>query len=222
MLKSLLSLFLQSQCPLCDHPTSEDICQYCQRQLKSCQHQDHCQFCSGNLPVFIWGIYNGKLKQAIASLKYENHPDIGKLMGIWLGEAWLNTPTVRKHKNLRVVPIPLHPNRLQQRGFNQAEIIAKSFCQFTGYKLCSSGLQRISDTQQMFGLKPAERENNIKNAFILGRDLLQSPVNSSILLIDDIYTTGATAREAVKTLRANKINVLGIAAIASSNTKSTL
>lgn len=216
MLKSLLSLFLQSQCPLCDRPTSEDICQYCQQQLKSYQQQDYCQFWSGKLPVFIWGIYDGKLKRAIASLKYENHPEIGKLMGIWLGEAWLNSPAVSQHKNVRVVPIPLHTNRWQQRGFNQAEIIAKSFCQFTGYKLYSSGLKRIRDTQQMFSLNPAERENNVKNAFILGKDLSKLPINSPILIVDDIYTTGTTAREAAKILQANRIAVLGIAAIASS------
>ena len=116
----------------------------------------------------------------------------------------------------RSVPIPLHPNRCKQRGFNQAEIIAKGFCQLTGYKLYSSGLKRIRDTQQMFGLNPAERQNNVKNAFILGKDLAQLPSSSSILLIDDIYTTGTTAREAAKVLQANGITVLGIAAIASS------
>lgn len=217
MLKSLLSLFLQANCPLCDRPVNDgDICPYCQQQLIGCQRKDFCEFWSKNLPLFIWGNYSGQLKQAIAKLKYENRPEIGKLMGFWLAESWLKSSLIGKTKNLQVVPIPLHPNRQRQRGFNQAEIIAKNFCQLTGYKLQSCGLQRIRDTQHMFILKPTEREKNIKNAFILGKDLLNSRSSSPVLLLDDIYTTGTTAREAAKILQTNRIPVLGIAAIASS------
>lgn len=216
MLKSFLSLFFKANCPLCDRPATEEICPYCQRQLIGCKMQDPCQFWSEDLPLFIWGIYSGQLKRAIATLKYENHPEIGKLMGIWLAESWLKSPISSKFRNLQVVPIPLHSNRLQERGFNQAEIIAKSFCQLTGFKFQPGGLQRIRDTQQMFSLNFAEREENIKNAFVLNKNLLRSQSNLPILLVDDIYTTGTTAREAAKILRANRIHVLGIAAIASS------
>ncbi|OKH23226.1 phosphoribosyltransferase [Hydrococcus rivularis NIES-593] len=215
MIKSWFSLFLKSNCPLCDRSADEYICHYCQQQLNNCRFQNPCQFWSGDLPLFVWGIYSGKLKMAIAALKYNNSPQLGELMGYWLGEAWLNAPGRDRPKKLIVIPIPLHQKRLQQRGFNQAELIAKSFCRLTGHSLQVKGLERIRDTQPMFGLNSlVERENNLSKAFILGKDLQKRRPKEPVLLIDDIYTTGTTVREAANLLRSQKIPVLGVGAIA--------
>ena len=135
-------------------------------------------------------------------------------MGYWLAEAWLNSPLHDRPKKLTVIPIPLHQKRLQERGFNQAELIAKSFCQLTSYRLQAKGLERMRDTQAMFGLNSLEREKNLRNAFRLGKDLQKHRPNSSVLLIDDIYTTGTTVTEAANLLRSQKISVLGVGAIA--------
>lgn len=219
MFKGLASLFLQANCPFCDRPAAEDICSYCQRQLQDCRMADPCQFWQGELPLFVWGVYEGKLKRAIAAFKYENHPQLGELLGTWLAEAWLNSPLALSNYKLLVIPIPLHPKRQQERGFNQAEIIAKSFCKSTRYKLQSQGLQRIRETQAMFELSPSQREQNIKNAFRLGRNFSPPTTKVSVLLIDDIYTTGTTGREAARVLRSNRINVFGIAAMAAPQPK---
>jgi ComF family protein len=215
MLKEFLSFFLQSNCPLCKRSTADLVCHDCQRQLRSCQFKNPGQFWQGELPLFVWGVYQGKLKQAIAALKYENHPHLGELMGYWLGETWLNSPLSVRVKQLTVIPIPLHQRRLQERGFNQAELIARSFCQVTKYRLQSAGLERVKETQAMFGLTSLEeREKNISHAFRLGKGLHQHHPTSPVLLIDDIYTTGTTVREAAKLLRDRQISVLGVGAIA--------
>jgi ComF family protein len=209
MLKGLLSLLLQDACPLCDRPAAEPICTYCQQQLKSCQLKSPSQFWSGEPPLFAWGAYSGKLKQAIATLKYDRHPQIGEVMGTWLAEAWLRSSLCAKNQPLTVVPIPLHPKKQQERGFNQAESIARGFCQVTGDRLQPRGLQRVRDTQAMFGLRAWERENNLKNAFSLGQRPQAHRPNSPVLLVDDIYTTGTTVKEAAKLLRSQKIPVFG-------------
>ncbi|PSF38693.1 ComF family protein [Aphanothece hegewaldii CCALA 016] len=209
MLKSFLSLFLQQNCPLCDRSTEEEICQDCLRQLKSQQIKNTAQFWYGELPLFVWGNYEGKLKQAIAALKYNRHPELGEVMGQWLGEAWLKSSLEKKQK-FSVIPIPMHQQKLKERGFNQAELMAKGFCKTTGYNLQSHGLIRIRETQAMYSLKPKEREENVKNAFNIGK---LNQTNTPVLLIDDIYTTGTTAKEVAKCLNSHHVNVVGIATL---------
>jgi ComF family protein len=217
MLKGFASLLFEQNCSLCQRSTRNSLCQYCEKQLKSCQLKDSCQFWQGDLPLFAWGNYQGKLKQAIATLKYDKHVEIGELMGYWLAEAWLNSSLSDRGKQLTVIPIPLHEKRRQERGFNQAELIAKGFCRLTKYRLQTSILKRVRETQAMFNLSSLERKNNISNAFILSSDLQHKHLKSQILLIDDIYTTGTTAKEAAKVLRQENIFVVGVSAIAMAN-----
>lgn len=212
MLKTLLSLFLNSNCPLCERCAENKLCKDCQRQLKSCQFNNPCQFWQGNLPLFAWGEYGGKLKQVLFTMKYNNHPELGSFMGGWLGETWVNYfPS--SAKKIIVIPIPLHDSKLQERGFNQAELIAQGFCQLTAYSLMAKGLERVKKTEAMFGLNPTQREQNLKNAFRIGKALEKSSSQSPVLLLDDIYTMGTTVKEAAKTLRSHGVQVMGVVAL---------
>lgn len=210
MLKTFLSLFLKSTCPLCQRSASHIICTYCQRQLDSCRLNNPYKSWQGELPLFAWGVYKGQLKRAIATMKYESHPDLGELMGTWMAKAWLTCDRSKRVKKLTVVPIPLHQNRLQERGFNQAELIARGFCQLTGYPLQKDGLKRVRDTKPMFGLNVVERENNLRGALNLGKDFQHRHPTAPVLLVDDIYTKGTTVREASKILSLKGISVFGV------------
>ena len=213
--QNLLNLFLKSDCPLCQRPTNSELCLYCTRQVQSCHCQNPAYLWKQPLPIFVWGNYGGGVKRAIAALKYKNQPQIGYLLGQWLGESWLlNSP--QPQKQLLVVPIPMHPKKQKQRGFNQAALIAEGFCNVTGYKLKVNGLERIKETEAQFSLSAVQRQQNLANAFIIGKDLRRPP-NIQILLVDDIYTTGATVKAAVKTLEIHQIKVLGVAAVATTN-----
>jgi ComF family protein len=214
MLKNLLSLFLKSNCPLCDRAASELLCPSCSRQLGKMQLPNCSQRWQGELPAFAWGVYDGILKRAIAALKYENHPELAQPLGFYLGDAWLAWPNSTSFKNAVVVPIPMHPKKLQQRGFNQAELIGRSFCQCTRLKFESSGFERVKETEAMFGLNQRDRAANVAEAFILGKSFQRRLPKAPVLLVDDIYTTGATARSAAKTLNQHGIQVLGIVAVA--------
>lgn len=212
-LTSLLNLFLQSHCPLCQRSTSQEICDNCARQLQKCQRQDSISLWKEPLPIFCWGEYGGIVKRAIAVMKYENQPQIARPLGQWLGESWLlNSP--KRDSQTVVVPIPLHASKLHQRKYNQAALIAQSFSEITGLKLKLNGLTRVRQTQAQFGLSVSGREQNLKTAFAVGQEFRHSPPNVPVLLVDDIYTTGATARSAVQTLREYGIVVLGLVAVA--------
>jgi ComF family protein len=210
LLDRALNLFLKPNCPLCDRTAKNIFCRYCQRQIQDCQLARPDRYWQGDLPLFAWGKYQGSIKQSIAKLKYDGHRSIGNMYGEWLAESWqkFTLPTSAK---LIVIPIPLHAEKLATRGFNQAELIARSFCQVTGAKLDLS-LHRTRSTIAQFKLSKSARQENVAGAFTLIDSRLQA--NSTVLLIDDIYTTGATVRSVASVLRSNQINVCGVAVIA--------
>ncbi len=211
--KSFLNLFLQSNCALCQRPTSEEFCEYCHKELQKCCLTDSNSSQNNllSLPVIAWGAYGGAIKRAIAVMKYNNHPEIARPLGEWLGEVWLRECGGKG--SFMVVPIPMHPEKEKKRGFNQAALIAKSFCQTTGLKLKVNGLQRVKKTEALFGLSPTERKETLTQAFDIGKDF-RKPPNVPVILVDDIYTTGTTVNSAVETLSKSGITVSSVAAVA--------
>ncbi len=206
ILQPLLNFFLKPNCPLCSRSAADYLCVYCQRQLLATQLSQPGQ---PHGHIFAWGSYQGALKRTIAACKYQNHPELATHLGTLLGTAWL-----QHHPNqplLRVVPIPMHPDKQQERGFNQADLIAKSFGQQTGLPL-NYALQRIKSTQAQFQLSPGDRQRNLQDAFQLLPN--HQLAGKSALLIDDIYTTGATISAAEQVLQASGIKIFGVAVAA--------
>lgn len=212
-LKSCLNLFLYSTCPLCGRSAAQDFCTSCQQQIQRCQLADPTQFWQGQPPVFPWGLYEGVLKRATSALKYDNQHQLAYPLGQWLAQAWLSSQVSSRTK-LVVVPIPLHQAKQQQRGYNQAALLAQGFCSFTGLPLQCEGLKRVRKTQAQFGLPISEREQNLAQAFCLGSNFLRNHPSHPILLLDDIYTTGATARAATQALQQFGIEVYGLVTVA--------
>ncbi|GAB4459397.1 MAG: hypothetical protein OHK0037_04730 [Elainellaceae cyanobacterium] len=162
--------------------------------------------------MFAWGNYHGTLKQAIATLKYNNHPELAQPLGHAMGRAWLNSDYGKVP--LIVVPIPMHTEKQKQRGFNQAELLAEAFCQITRLPLERRGLVRVRATVPQFGLSVAARSQNVAGAFQIG-PAFRRPPRRPVLLLDDIYTTGATAQNAAACLEAQGLRVYGLVALAS-------
>jgi ComF family protein len=242
-----VSLFLKPVCPLCQRSGQSPFCLTCDRALqrqkianplgdRSVQSAAHTPGAIPNVQVgdkvgerlpsdrvFAWGYYGGSLRQALWQLKYERQPAIAAQMGTWLAQAWLehspyHTPHSRSNFSPIVVPIPLSKERRQQRGYNQAELIARSFCQWTGYACQPHGLIRQRDTQAQHQLGAQDRQRNLSGAFSLGKSWGKSQHAPSrqkpILLIDDIYTTGATVQTAVQVFEQAGIPVWGVAIVA--------
>ena len=219
--KNSLNLFLYSTCPLCGRSAAQDFCQDCQQQIQHCRLTNPTQFWRGRSPVFSWGLYEGALKRAITALKYNNQPQLAHPLGQWLAQAWLASRQARRatvptaaFPKLIVIPIPLHQTRQQQRGYNQAALLAREFCDFTGLPLRCYGLERTRQTQAQFSLSITDREQNLAQAFCLGNDFLQTHPAYPVLLLDDIYTTGATARAATQALQQSGIEVYGLVTVA--------
>ncbi|MFM7601565.1 MAG: ComF family protein, partial [Pseudanabaena sp.] len=209
----------QANCPLCQRPADRILCKDCDRQITAYQSPEFLQKdypITPEVPLYSWGIYDGTLKRGIAACKYENHPEIMELIAEKIAERWKRSPDVQeltqKCKRLTVIPIPLHDSKLKSRGFNQAEILARRFCDLTSIQCAPQLLQRVKDTKaQMLTKSIQEREQNLSKAFKVPSVKVSQQTNSrSIILFDDIYTTGVTIREAITTLTASKITVCGV------------
>ncbi len=220
-------------CPMCQRRTGGEIlCAYCQRQVNACGDRRFLQSdhpIGAVIPLFSWGIYERQLKRAIAVCKYDGNPKIAKWLGQNMGETWHNHPSTQnylpKYRNKTelkpwVVSIPLHPEKLKSRGFNQAAILADGFCEITGLKHQPQLLRRIKNTKaQMQTTSKAERITNLAGAFAVDQSLareiqhktkspkIKSPQAPKVILVDDIYTTGTTINEAIQALAQSGISV---------------
>ncbi|QEQ01905.1 ComF family protein [Thermosynechococcus sp. CL-1] len=210
MWRSLTSFLGQQPCSCCGRASPQTICRDCERRLRSWEVRQRQRYWRGSLPLFPWGYYQQDLKRAIATMKYNNHPELAALFGQWLALSWLEAK-IAQRLPLQIVPIPLHRDKLQSRGFNQAALIAEGFCRALELPLAPVGLIRQRATQSMFQLSLTERQANLDNAFRLGRGLQRQ---RWLLLCDDIYTTGTTARTAAAVLRGAGYKVLGIITVA--------
>jgi|JFJP01.1.fsa_nt_gi ComF family protein len=214
----------QANCPLCQRPADGILCKDCDRQISAYQSPDFFQKddpISSEIPLYSWGIYDGALKRAIAACKYENHPQIMEAIGEKIATTWQRSPHTnaisQKHQKLAIVPIPLHPNKLKSRGFNQAETLARRFAVMNNLPCHPQGLQRTKDTKAQIQTKGSkEREQNLAQAFSVPNTYSSknSTQTKSVILFDDIYTTGATIREAIATLASKNIAVRGVIVVA--------
>ncbi len=210
----------QADCPLCKRPTDATLCKDCDRQITACQSPDFLQIdhpISPEIPLYSWGIYDGALKRAIASCKYDQHPEIMSAIAMKIAETWKRSPDTqffkKPFKKPLVIPIPLHINKLKSRGFNQAELLARRFCELTALSCSSQLLQRVKDTKAQMQTKSVkERQENLSRAFIVPST--RHSHQRDVILFDDIYTTGATICEAIATLADSNMAVRAVIVIA--------
>ena len=141
-------------------------------------------------------IYAPPLRAAIHALKYENQRQLAASLGRYLvaalGDAVWQPLTLDA-----VVPVPLHAERLATRGYNQSELLAAHLCHATGLPLESGWLERHRDTRPQVGLTRAERQVNVHDSFAAHAAV----AGKRLLLIDDVYTTGATLRACAQAAR---------------------
>lgn len=181
-------------------PTPETICTRCGRvqptRVSSCaQCADAPDFPLDHVRAA--ALHTAPLREWIHLLKYEGRRDLAPAMARYLtaalaGDDWAAVRT----RIDAVAPTPLHTERLRERGYNQAELLARGVCQQTGLSLRTDLLRRNRLTQSQVGLSAAARKANVEGAF----SATPACRGLHILLIDDVYTTGATLQACARAL----------------------
>ncbi len=192
-------------------PLSPAHCRRCAQPFPNATSNHLCGTCLKRPPSFSTvhaaGIYQGSIKDAVHQLKYRNQPTLAEPLGQIL--AKVITTAGSSFAPDCIVPVPLHPHRLRQRGYNQALEVARPIARELRVPLETTLLQRNRKTQQQQGLSATERRSNLRNAFVL----TSKTVPRKILLIDDVMTTGETVRECCRTLVAGGVEDVQVAII---------
>jgi ComF family protein len=174
---------------------------------------DHlCEACLRQPPPFQWvrclGLYEDGLAEAVQRFKYQGAIGLDRPLARLLADVLsLDRDTFRPHL---LVAVPLHRRRLQARGYNQSLLLARELGRRWQVPAPARLLRRIRFTPSQQGLDAAARRRNLKGAFALSREL----DGERVLLIDDVLTTGATARECARTLLDGGAGQVAVAVLA--------
>lgn len=210
----LASFTLLPVCASCwDHLPAQSgaLCACCGEALAfdpALAQETLCRPCRMTAPPFqkavAWGVYRDGLRALLHLLKYDRMQPLAKRLSLLLAEPILAIPDLPSE--LTVVAVPLFAGKRRDRGFNQAEALARSVIPVLRHRrpdlrlsLAPGILIRQRATESQANLTPHQRRENVRGAFAVPRpDAIQG---RAVLLIDDIYTTGATARVCAQALR---------------------
>ncbi len=204
------------------------ICLYCQQSVKSGEYL--CEECASWLvrldieseqhvslrnEVFavcqglrdVYALYDfvpgGVLQGLIHNLKYQQKTSIGIDLGKRIGEA--AAKFFGLDDSWILIPVPLHPSKERERGYNQSYYIARGIQKLTGARVDTRTVRRIRKTRSQTKLTTSERQENVAGAFVFD-DPRRTLTTQNVAIIDDVITTGSTIAEIVHVLR-DELNV---------------
>jgi ComF family protein len=193
----VLGLLFPDRCAGCGQSGSL-FCEQCRAKLRPYPDHTFPLRCPQEPPLLdtitIGYIFEGALRDAIHALKYERV----RRMAEPLGELLVAQARQRPLHIDALVPVPLHPRRMAERGFNQSELLAAPLSRASGIPLLGSGLARQRETAHQVGLDARARLDNVREAFVWQQP---APPPARVVLIDDVLTTGATLIACAQTLR---------------------
>jgi ComF family protein len=164
-----------------------------------------------------YGVYEDELREMVHLLKYEGMRAVARPLGRMLAQA-VETLKDEAGTELTVIAVPLFPAKERQRGYNQAVLLAdaalkelKKSAPEWRLRAAHGVIRRVKDTQSQFELTPSGRRKNLQGAFSVRETA--NLIGREVLLIDDIYTTGATARACASVLRGAGVSKVWVATV---------
>jgi ComF family protein len=204
LVTQLLDVLAPPLCAACDAQvaSAESFCPSC--RLPAPRERGHDELAS--VPLIVVGPYEEPLSTAITRFKYGGRPELSRPLARLLLTpfAELSLP-----QSTALVPVPLHPKRLASRGYNQAALLAQELARGSRRSCHPRLLARTRDTEHQVGKSRSLRLTNAEGAFELR---YRGP--SSVVLVDDVITTGSTVRACAQALAAGGVRLAGVVALA--------
>ena len=175
-------LIPEPKCDICGLPQlKNEICSSCQKTPPSYK------------ALRSWVVFEGPIRNALHQMKYRQDLGLGDSLA---AEMLAYTKQLNWHIDM-VVPVPLGKKRLQERGYNQVGLFARPLALAKEWKYVPRALKRVRETISQVGLLADERKNNVRSAFVANH---KKVAGKTVLVIDDVSTTGATLNSCAKAL----------------------
>lgn len=223
-----LDFILPPVCPACEAPLADQrgICMRCWSQLNFIE-RPYCErlgvplsfdlgpgaLSAGAIaepPVFDRAravCLHGDISRVLVhGLKYRDRMELAPVMGEWMARAGRE---LLAETDL-IVPVPLHRRRLWQRRFNQSAELARAVGRVSATPVVSDALLRIRPTRRQVGLNAGERARNVRAAFRINPEHAAMLSGRKVLLVDDVYTTGATVEACTRALRRARVTSIDV------------
>jgi ComF family protein len=182
-------------------PRQGSVCPVCGRFLDSAGEDHACGRCLEARPAFSLhrscGAYAGTLKDVVLLFKYRRCAPLSGPLARFAEAALASEPRLWEGADF-LVPVPLHRTRRRDRGFNQSRLLARDLAKPRGLKVLGGALIKSRNAPPQAGLRAAERERNVVDAYAVRRP--DRVKGRTLILVDDVTTTGATLRECARVL----------------------
>lgn len=206
----LLDVLFPPRCAACGAPGPGPggFCAPCAVSLTPL-HDTAADTRTGGLRILATDAYGAALADAIVRMKHAGRPETARILAGRISARWPHLPI----EGAALVPVPLHPRDLRGRGYNQAALLAGHLARAWHAPLRDL-LRRTCRSGGQGGRDPAGRRDAVEGAFALRRNAPRRLGDRPVLLVDDVVTTGATAREVARVLRGGGVHVAAVIAAA--------
>ncbi len=213
-----VSFLFPPACLACNAPMERsdgELCSDCGRQLRRVRNSDAIYLqtfgalvgdrCLDGLEAPFYFEKAGPLQSMIHQLKYGGMTRVGVRVGVEIAHQ---LDRYAGRADVVIVPVPLHATKLRERGYNQSWFIGRGIGKALQIELLPRAIRRVVDTQSQTTLDSAQRAKNVAGVFQLSRGAAALLQGKTVLLVDDVITTGATVRSCASTLRESGVEAI--------------
>jgi len=199
-LHQFFSFFLPSLCNGCNKLGQGQLCDDCTSKV---MNNISLQY-DAKTDVYFLAAFEGTLRTLINRIKFEKNPLLADQLGSFIHEKVTHTGFF--HECAAWIPTPMYKRKYQEREFNQVDLLFEPLFNALSIPKCRL-IERVSNTDPLFDLSPVERKQELRDCFVANDHLAQLYKNKTVVVCDDIFTTGSTIMELEKTLRPYQIRV---------------
>lgn len=198
-------------CPDCQERVPRINKPFCDKCGIPTKGTDICEKCRSNPPAYrmmrSWAVFDSPVQNALHTIKYRGNIGLGDMIAMQMTDYFhaLQWPVQA------IIPVPLGKNRLKERGYNQTALVARPLAHEVGMEYLPQALRKTRETRSQVGLTASQRQENVHNVYQADPEVVK---RRSILLMDDVATTGSTISACTESLLlagAHDVYVLTIA-----------